>query len=146
MAVMSATQPRPVLRPSAARYALFCGVTGTAIAAAAGAAITQEEPWFWFPAAVLTLVMAGLICWLATTTLRLAGNVIRYRSLFVAKDIPLPDIAGVRFVYGFESGRRYQRLMVTIRGQRRDREIVLNLGLFSRADIQRWLEDLNAYL
>ena len=140
---MSTSKLHAVLRTSAVNYALFGGIAGAVTLATAVLAIIEEST-FWLPAAAMTLILVGLLMRLATTSLALSDDTIHYRSLFVVNNVALADIAGARFVYGFESGKPYQRLVLSVRGQRR--EMVLNLGLFARAEIHRWLDALNRRL
>lgn len=142
---MAAAEPQVVLRASATMYALFVGIMGAVFIFAAFVAITKE-PAFWFPTAVMGVILSGILLWLATTSLMLASGAIHYRSLFVTKDLPLSDIVKARFISGFSGFKPHQRLVLTVRMLHGDREITINLGLFDRAQIGRWVDTLNARL
>jgi hypothetical protein len=142
---MAAVESQVVLRASATMYALFGGIMGAVFILAAFVAIAKE-PAFWFPTAVMGVILSGILLWLATTTLMLAGDAIHYRSLLVAKDVPLSDIVKAQFIAGFSSFKPHQRLVLTVREQHGDGEITINLGLFDRAEIKRWVDTLNARL
>jgi hypothetical protein len=137
------TAPRTVLRTSPMMYALFGGIIGAVFILAVFVAIAKE-PGFWFPTTVMGIILAGILSWLATTTLTLSGDVVRYRSLFVSKNVRLADIVRAKFSVGFISFKPYQRLVLTVRKQRGERDITINTGLFDRAEIRQWVDALNA--
>ena len=126
-------------------YALFGGIMGAVFLLAVFVAIAKE-PAFWFPTAVMGIILPGIFLWLATTTLVLTSDAIHYRSLFVTKDVLLSDIVKAQFIAGFSSFKPHQRLVVRIRGTHGDSEITINLGLFDRTEIRRWVDALNARL
>lgn len=126
-------------------YALFGGILGAVFILTAVVAVAKE-PALWFPAAVMGLILASYLSWLATTSLALTSDAIHYRSLFVTKDVRLSDIVDAEFVVGFSSFKPHQRLLITIRGTGVQNEITINLGLFDRTEIGSWMGTLNARL
>ena len=100
----------------------------------------------WPIPAISAFLLASAMSVLLSTKLALSEDSIHYRSLFIQRDLPLKDVVGVKFVAGFSSTKPYQRLIVTIRGRTDQSEIIINLGLFDRGEIKRWIDALNAKL
>jgi hypothetical protein len=57
-----------------------------------------KEPALWMPTAIMVAVLAVFVSWMATTSLTLTEDTIRYRSLFVAKDVLLSEVVKANFV------------------------------------------------
>jgi hypothetical protein len=142
---MAMTDPHAILRTSRVMYALFCSILGLVFLLGAFVAIAKE-PAFWLPTAIMGGVLVAFVSWMATTSLTLAKDNIHYRSLFIATDVLLSEIAQANFVIGASSFKPYQRLVLSVRGTDGNREITINLGLFDRAEIRGWLAALNARL
>jgi hypothetical protein len=142
---MLAPKPQPVLRTSATMYALFGGISGAVFMLATLVTITKE-PTFWFPTAITGGILIAFLSWMATTSLTLASESIHYRSLFVRKNVQLSDIVKVAFIVGFSSFKPHQRLVLTIRKHSGVSEVTINMGLFDRGEIRRWVDALNARL
>src|SRR5437773_1378616 len=69
-----------------------------AAASAIGALILDRG--FWFPAIVLGLFSSVHLSWLKTTRLSLISDVVRYRALFVRKEIKISEIVRAKFEFG----------------------------------------------
>lgn len=91
-------------------------------------------------------ILIAFLSWMAMTSLTLASESIHYRSLFVRKDVQLSDIVKVAFIVGFSSFKPHQRLVLTIRKHSGVSEVTINMGLFDRGEIRRWVDALNARL
>jgi hypothetical protein len=139
----SGPTPLLVLRTSTAMYVLSGSILGGSFVLVAFVAIVKE-PTLWLPATVMGAVLAIVLTWLATTTLSLTTDAIHYRSLLVRTDVPLADVLRAKFVTGFSGYKPYQRLVLTVREKSGQRDIVINTGLFDRAQIKRWMDLLNA--
>lgn len=127
-------------------YALFCSIFGLVFLLGVLVAIAKE-PAIWLPTVVMGVVLVVFVSWMATTSLTPADDTIHYRSLFVTKDMLLSEVAKANFVTGLSSFKPYQRLVLSVHGTGGNRKIIIiNLGLFDRAEIREWLAALNARL
>jgi hypothetical protein len=88
------------------------------------------------------------MAWCLTTQLVVRDQVVYYRSLLVARQIPLANIQAVMFQIGFDSWKPFQRVTFALRERqgRRRREIVINAGLFDGRQTKRWVDALNSEL
>ena len=136
---------RAALRTSRIMYVLFCGIFGLVFILGALVAIAKE-PALWLPMVIMGAVLVVFVSWMATTSLTLTEDTIRYRSLFAAKDVSLSEVVKANFVTRPSSFKPYQRIVLSVHGTGRNREITINLGLFDRAEIREWLTALNARL
>jgi hypothetical protein len=123
-------------------YVLFCGIFGLVFILGALVAIAKE-PALWLPTVIMGAVLAVFVSWMATTSLTLTKDTIRYRSLFAAKDVLLSEVVKANFVTGPSGFKPYQRLVLSVRGTGGSSEITINLGLFDRAEIGEWLTALD---
>ncbi len=134
-----------VLRTSSAFYWLVGGIIGAALALGVFVVVVRT-PAAWPPTLILGCLLVAAMSIFLSTRLVLADDSIHYRSLFVVKDVPLSAIIKAQFGAGFSSFKPYQRLVLTVREQHGEREITINLGLFDRTEIRRWVDALNARL
>jgi len=135
------------VRTQPALYALFGGLFGAPFLLCTFITLAWE-PTFWVPSAFVGISLAIILAWLATTRLTLTSDAIRYRSLFSRTDVPLASILKVRFEQGFVpfSYKPYLRVIITVRGGARKKDVTLNAGLFHQARVRRWIETVNARL
>jgi hypothetical protein len=124
-------------------YALWGSILGASFILIAFVAITKE-PTLWVPAVVTGGILVVVLTWLATTTLILSVDAMHYRSVLVRADVPLAEIISAKLVIGFSGYKPYQRLVVTTRKNSGNKEIIINTGLFDRAQVKQWVDALNA--
>jgi hypothetical protein len=125
-------------------WAIFGSIMGGA--ALLGVTVAIAEPTFWPPTFVMGLILAVVLSWLGTTTLTLEDDAIRYRSLFIKRDIPLIDVAKAEFTFGFSDFKPYQRVSFILRDKPDETNIVINAGLFDPTQITQWVSRVNARL
>lgn len=142
---MSDMPARLVLRTSSTFYWLVGGILGAAFALGVFVVVVRTSA-AWPPTLILGCLLAAAMSIFLSTRLVLADNSIHYRSLFVVRDVPLSAVIKAQFAAGLSSFKPYQRLVLTVREQRGEREITINMGLFDRAEIKRWMAALNARL
>ena len=105
-----------------------------------------KGPDVWPPTATLGLLLVAAMSVLLSTKLDLASDAIHYRSLFVGINVPLARVVAAKFVTGFRGYKFYQRLVITVRENTGEKEITINVGLFDLAQINQWVNALNARL
>lgn len=67
-----------------------------------------------YPAAVLGLFSAVHLSWLKTTRLSLCDAAVRYRALFLRKDIELSQIGRAKFQFGPNGAGPVQRIVLEL--------------------------------
>lgn len=142
---MKAPESQVMIRTARGPYVVLGGIPGVVLLFGVFVAVTKDAT-AWEGVAAVAVVLTAFLSWLATTRLELTSDAIHYRTLLVAKDVALSDIVRAEFVTGFHSTKPYQRLIISVRDARGERELTLNLGLFARPDIKRWMGVLNKRL
>jgi hypothetical protein len=116
--------------------AVICAIEALALGRARG---------LWFPAIALGLISVVHLSWLKTARLELADGAVRYRALFVRKNLDLAEIVCARFEFGLK-GRGLgpmQRMVFELRAGERPAKVTINAGLFDNRQARRWVADLN---
>lgn len=112
------------------------------------AALLDFDTLFMITAIGIVLLIAILL--FKTTALSVTNDAIHYQSLLRKVDIALADVVKVESVFGFVafSYKPYQRIVVTVRKTfgDKEKEIILNGGLFDQREIKQWVEACNATL
>jgi hypothetical protein len=78
--------------------------------------------------------------------LTLREDTIQYRSLLVRREIPVASINRVEFTTKPAPFKPYQRVCFLLRNKPKEDSIVVNAGLFDRAQIVDWVRVVNAHL
>jgi hypothetical protein len=130
--------PSATLRAGWGWYVGF-GLFGVIVLATSISA-SKVTSTIWPPTLLVELCLIGILFWFKTTTLKVDGNMIHYRSLFGKADIPIRNIISARVMVGFSGYDPYVRLVVRAREKDRERKHTLNLTLFTRDDIYKWLD------
>ena len=96
-----------------------------------------------YPAVVLGLFSIVHLSWLKTARLSLGDAAVRYRALFVRKDIQLSEIARAKFEFGPKGMGPMQRIVFELRGRKKHEIVTINAGLFDVKQSKQWVEALN---
>ncbi len=134
-----------MLRTSLPPWVILGGILGATILFGTYVALTKE-PAFWYPTTILAGSLTVILSWLGTTTLTLKEDAVQYRALFVRREIPLMSIDRVEFTTEPEPFKPYQRVCFLLRHKSKEHSIIINAGLFDRAQIVDWVRDVNARL
>lgn len=140
--------PMRVLRTSQQTTWFLVGMPGAVLVFSS--IVTLKESSFWLPTTMVAIMLVIAIFLVKTTTLSLSHDAIHYQSLLRKVDIALADVVKVESAFGFVafSYKPYQRIVVTVRKTSGDKEkeIILNGGLFDQREIKQWVEACNATL
>lgn len=142
---MTETLPLVVLRTSQAFYWLVGGILGVALTLGVMVVAFRTSAGL-PPTIILGCLLAAAMSVFPSTKLVLTDHSIHYRSLFVAKNVPLENIIRAQFVTGFGGFKPYQRLLITVLEKDVKRDITINTGLFDPVEIKRWIDTLNVRL
>lgn len=143
--------PRRVLRTSRQMSWFLLGIPIASLATVLlPLAMGKSMDGFLLPTAVMAIMVLIAIFLVKTTALSLTNDAIHYQSLLRKVDIGLADVVKVESAFGFVafSYKPYQRIVVTVRKTSGDKEkeIILNGGLFDQREIKQWVEACNATL
>jgi len=136
--------PVLVVRTTRVMYWLLGGSFGAVFLFSA--TVILREPAFWIPTTALGVVLAITLSWLATTSLTLASDALHYRALFVRVDLMLSEIIQAKFVTGFSGYKPYQRVVLRVRAESGEKDLIVNAGLFDPRQVRRLIESLNSRL
>ena len=131
-------QPSAILRTGWGWYAAFSGLALFMLILGINAGLRSSS--FWLPNAIAELFPICMLIWFKTTVLRIDDHMLHYRSLFGNADIPIRNVLSARVMVGFSGYDPYIRLVVRAREKDSERTYILNLTLFTRDDIYKWLD------
>ena len=95
------------------------------------------------PAAILALFSIVHLSWLRTARLSLSNGTVRYRALFVRKDIQLSEIDRAKFEFGPKGAGPMQRIVFELRSSDKSGVVIVNAGLFDAKQSKKWVEAVN---